>query len=343
MPNEYTPVVQQIIDQARTKGDTTYTAFTTLATNAANNLPAFGTVADMVAAAAALPSITEPNVTIPTSIDTSSILSNFDTKYGEIVTMLAGKFADFRTAYFPDESNAYVAAENWLQAAIANPESGLPQTVQDQIFGDDQARIISEKVRAQDALAAQFAARRFPLPAGVMAHASMQLEQKAQDELAESSRKIAMLSVEMQKFSVEKLMALRAEAMDAAIKYISALASAPDVASKVIGVGYDAQSKLISSVSAFYNARTQAKEAIAKVDMHNSSLATEAAKANQATEMGQMEQRLKAMLAEMQGLAQLASSLYNNLHASASVSESFGRNIGFSYSNDTTSAAPTVT
>lgn len=278
------------------------------------------------AGSVSIPSITEPAVDIPTTQSAGDVISMFDTKYLELVTMLTDKFTAFRNTYFPDESNAYIAAENWLQAAIADP-SGLPPEVAAQIWGDDQARILSDKTRAQDAVVAQFAARRFPLPPDVAASAVMQIEQKAQDALAESSRKVAALSVEMQKFNVEKLMGLRGMAMDSAVKYISALASGPDMASKLVGVGYDAQSKLISSAAQFYGARTQAAEMMSKVAQYNNSTALEAAVKNQAADLTLIEDKIKALLSEAQTISQMTTSLFNNLHVGANLNTAGGVSI----------------
>ena len=52
--------------------------------------------------------------------------------------------------------------------------------------------------------------------------------------------------------TVDKMLALRQMAMTSAVAYIQALASGPDMASRLVGIGYDAQSKLISSASQFY-------------------------------------------------------------------------------------------
>lgn len=169
---------------------------------------------------------------------------------------------------------------------------------------------------------AQFAARRFPLPPGAANSMVMQIEQKAQDELAEASRKLTALSVEMQKFNVEKLLGLRSMAMDSAIKYISALASGPDMASKVIGVGYDAQSKLISAASSFYNARIQAAEVTSKVAQYNNSTQLEAAVKNQMADLQMVENKLKGLLTEAQSLAQITTSLFNNLNTGATLNAS---------------------
>lgn len=285
--------------------------------------------------------VVEPGVNIPASADVGDVMSMFDTKYLELAAWLNGRFTDFRATYFPDEQNAYEAAENALQAAMASG-SYIPATVQAQIFGDDEARIIDAKLRAQDAVVAQFATRGFPLPPDVAASAVLQIEQKAQDELAESSRKIAVLSVEQFNKVIEKVLELRGNAMDAAVKYISALASGPDMASRLVNVGYDAQSKLISAASSFYGARIEAAKLTNAVNQYNNSTALEAATKNQAAEMAMIGEKLKALLAEAQAIAQMTTSLFNNVNAGVSISASRGASVGYSYSNDTTGAAPTT-
>lgn len=319
VPNASMEVLQDVINAAWNEGLARKTEFSTKIGAAMTGFLDTATTPHITESSAASQTITEPSVTIPATVDSASVLTAFDTKYGELITALSDKFVAFRAAYFPDESNAYTAVEDWLQAAIANPNAGIPLTVQTQILGEDQARILDEATRATEALTAQFAARRFPLPPGALANATLQIQQKAQDEIAESSRKVAFLSVEQMKFSVEKLMGLRGMAMDSAIKYISALATGPDVASRVVGIGYDAQSKLISSAASFYGARTQAAEVKAKIDQFNATLAQEADAKNQAADLQMVENKLRALLAEAQSIAQMAGALFNNLHASVSM------------------------
>lgn len=326
LPNASMQVLQDVINATWNEAKTTKSEFAGKIASATSGFLDTTSAPHVTAGTISAPSISEPSVDIPTSQSATDVISMFDTKYLELVAMLTDKFTAFRTTYFPDESNAYVAAENWLQEAIANP-SGLPAEVAAQIWGDDQARILSDKTRAQDAVVAQFAARRFPLPPDVAASAVMQIEQKAQDALAESSRKVAMLSVELQKFNVEKLMGLRGMAMDSAIKYITALASGPEMASRLVGVGYDAQSKLISSAAQFYNARTQAAETVAKVAQYNNSTALEAATKNQAADLTLIEDKLKALLTEAQAIAQMSTALFNNLHAGVGMNANGGTTI----------------
>ena len=142
----------------------------------------------------------------------------------------------------------------------------------------------------------------------------MQIEQKAQDELAESSRKIAVLSVELQKFSVERLLNMHFEVMKDATEYIKALASGPDMVSRMVNYGYDIQTKLISSASQFYTADISAKEMVSKVAQYNNSITLDASKSNQSADIEIINDKLKAMLAEAQAIAQMTTALFNNLH-----------------------------
>lgn len=319
VPNAAMQVVAAVINATWNEALGTKEEFTDKMTAALGGFLSLANTPVVTAGTIAVPSISEPAINIPSSVDNTDVMSVFDTKYLELVGMLYQKMIDFRAAYFPDESATYEAAETWLKEAIANPDAGLPPAIAAQIWGDDQARILGDKARAQDAVIAQFAARRFPLPPDAAGAAVLQIEKQAQHELAESSRKVAIMSVDLQKFDVENILKLRQLAMSSAIDYIKALASGPDMASRLVGVGYDAQSKLITSAAAFMNARTEAAALISKVNEYNNSLTFEAATKNQAAELTMIEDKLKALLAEAQAIAQMTTALMNNLHASTSV------------------------
>lgn len=321
VPNAGMLVIQDIINATwalgNQKSDEAYSKMT-LATGAGGFLDT-AQVPTITSGTIGLPSVTAPDVVIPSNIDTSQIISTFDSKYADIANFLTTKFTSFISTYAPNQSAVYTAAENWISAALASP-AGLPATVQTQIWGDDQARIIADKVRAQDASWAMAAGRRFPLPPDVVQSLNLQIEQKAQDALAESSRKIAVMSVEQLRYVVDKALDLRKMLLSEAVDYIKALASAPDIASKVIGVGYDAQSKLISSAASFYAADTNAKEMVSKVAQYNNSLTFDKDAKNQSAELDMIKVRADAFMRDLQMLAQQATSLFNNLHASVGMS-----------------------
>ena len=274
----------------------------------------------ITAGTAATPSVIEPTVTIPTEISTAGILADYESEYTKIRALMVADLSKIFTDYFPDDAATYALAENWIQGAINNPNGGLPIAVQNQITADDHARISLEANRALSGMAQKFAAMRFPMPPGAMASAAMQVQQNKQNLMAESSRKITALSVDMMKFSVEKALNMRQLAMNATLDYVKALASAPAMAGQVVGIGYDAQSKLIGAVSSFIGARTEVQKLIASVNEFNVTTAMDAAAKNQGADMTLIEDRLKALLTEIQAFAQMATSLFNNLHASSGTS-----------------------
>lgn len=308
--------IAAVINAAWQQGNEKQTLFETKIANATSGW--LDTETPPFMAAAVIPEMTvdEPVVSIPASVDVTDVMAQFDAKYAEIVGILSTKFTDFRTTYFPNEQGAYAAAESWLKAAAENPTQAIPATVADQILTDDSDRILADATRAQADVLATFAARRFPLPPGAAASAVLQIQQTAQDKIAESSRKVAVMSVEQMKFAVERLVSARQVAMSAAVQYIQALAS-PDMASNLVSTGYDAQSKLISAVAGFYNARTNAKQLTASIRQANAGFEQEAGKSNLQSELTLIEDRLKAMLTEAQAIAQMATALYNNISARA--------------------------
>jgi len=330
---DFTPGAQASIDAAYALINTAWeqanekhTTFEAKIASAQNELPDISTTlaggVDITAGTVADPSITEPAVTIPASINTTDVYSEFNTQYLELVALLSDKFALFRSTYFPDESASYGAAETWLTDALANPDAGIPATVAAQLLDDDRSRILADANRASDAVMATFAAKRLPLPPGAAASAVVQIEQKANEEISATSRKLVVASIEQMKFAIEKTLSLRQLAMGSAVEYIKALASGPDMASRLVNIGYDAQSKLIGAASQFYNSRISAAEAVAKVRQFNVSSALQADEKNQAVDVSLIEAKIKTLLAEAQALAQMATSMYNNLHASASTSYS---------------------
>lgn len=177
IPNASMQVFQDVINASWTEGLNRKNEFTAKIAAATTGFLDTANTPTVAAGAITGSAIVEPGVTIPASADVGDVMSMFDTKYLELVALLSTKFTDFRTAYFPDEHNAYLAAENALQDAMTN-DSYLPAATQAQIFGDDEARIVDAKLRAQDAVVAQFATRGFPLPPDVAASAVLQIEQK---------------------------------------------------------------------------------------------------------------------------------------------------------------------
>jgi hypothetical protein len=321
LPNASMKVLEAIINATWNLGNESKYDFTTktAALTAAIDAIIAGSSLDISDTQVSVPTVTAPNVTIPSTMNVGDIYSDFATEYVALGTWLDSKFTALKATYFPNDTATYAAAESWVQGALANPNGGIPLAVQSQILADDQARIVTETARAKDSLMATFAARRFPLPSGAAVSAALQLDQSAQDKMAESSRKVSIMSVEQMKFAVQTALSMRDKCMSAAIEYMKGLAASPDMSSRLVGVGYDAQSKLISAASQWYSADANAKEMISKVNQFNSTLALDADSKNQAADIGLIDGKIKALLSEAGAIAQMATSQFNNLHASVSL------------------------
>jgi len=166
---------------------------------------------------------------------------------------------------------------------------------------------MSDPSMAQAGVIVMFVAKGFSPPPG--AAAAIKIQQKTQDAVAESSRKVAMVSVELQKWTVEKLIMMHDAVMKNAVEYVRAIASGPDMISRVVGIGYDAQQKLISAVASYYNARTQAKDVMSKVAQYNNSITFDASKANQAGELSVLDKVVALRNAAMQGATDYSKAL----------------------------------
>lgn len=309
----------QVIETSWTTATTAANAFDDIVSSANAQIDAQSAADALTVDTANETAVIEPEVNIPSNLSTSDVMSLFDTKYQELIAVLVEKFTAFQTTYFPNEQDVYEQAETWVSEAMANPDQAIPAAVAAQLLTDVKSRAYAEAAVQSDAALATFAARRFPLPSGAAASAVLQVTQKAQDSISEASRKLMMSYIEQMKFAVEKTIAMRQQAMSSAIDYIKALASGPATASGVVNIGYDAQAKLISAASSFYNARTEASALVKRAEQFNVTAKFTKDDKNVANDITMLEKKVQLLLTEAQALAQIAAALYNNLHVASSV------------------------
>lgn len=269
------------------------------------------------AGSAPIPIVQAPNVDIPHTLEVADVMSTYSVQYQELIQTLEQKFTEFITTHFPDEHEAYALLEEKLNDALQN--GGLSEATEDRIYDSQRGEILEDASRAADATLATFASRRFAVPPGAALAAVREIQQKAQSEISKAGGAIAALKVEMEKFTIEKIMAQRQMALSSALDYIKALVSAPDVSSKMTGVGYDAQAKLIAAAADFYRTDIAAAELGSKVEQFNTSAQLESASKNQAATLALIDAKVKVLLGELQMLSQEATSLFNNLNASVGV------------------------
>lgn len=296
---------------------------------------------EVTAGSVAVPTITAPNITIADAA-VNDVFDTFTTEYLEIATWLTGQFTTFIATYCPNNTALYTAAEDSLRSALASG-TYLPPALADQIVTDERDRITADAARAQADVLESFATKRLPLPSGAASAAALKIQRKAQEEVAGAIRKVAIMSVEQYRYVIDKSLDARKLMLDAAIDYVKALASGPDMISRMVNIGYDAQSKMVSAASEFYRADANAKETVSKVAQYNASLALDAGKFNASSTLEMLDKNLKALIADAQSIAQEAVSLFNNLHAQASVSGQRGTHVQYQYQNDTQTAPPSTT
>ena len=269
----------------------------------------------------------EPNIHIPSKasgMDTAV----FDTMYNKIINDLSDKFYDFLVRYFPIRATLMPQVEAWLERAITSGGTGINVAVERQIWQRDRDRISTEASSASEEAMARMASRGFPLPPGALNAGLTAIQRKRSADIAAVSRDAAIKSFETEvenvRFAIEQAINYRTRAIAAAGDYIKALASAPDIASKLSTQSADAQARLISAASSFYNARTSAAEFDLRRDLANIDNSLKAAMTNVSTAADYVKMRVEAAMAAAGSMGQQAAAALNGLNATGQLMESVG-------------------
>lgn len=269
-----------------------------------------------------LSAIDEPAILIPTEAQGPD-LTVFNEYNAKIMGDLVSLFHDFLAEYFPMEAGTLSAAETKLQSLLTAGGSGVNTGVEAQIWERDRSRILADSVRAVDEVAAIWATRGFPLPPGALQSQTMQIQQKAQDELAKSSREVAIkvyeVEVETIRFAIEAAFKAQQIAIGAAGDYIKAIASSQQTSYQMAMGKSQAQNGLISAVASFYNARTNAKDTVFKSALVSNSVINEAS-VEQAKITGSLvAKRAEVAVGAAETVGRAAAAMLNNLHTSIGV------------------------
>lgn len=268
------------------------------------------------------PKVVEPPVNIPmnaTGLDSAL----YDSTYDRILTDLSGKFAGFFDEYFPNECDYLAKAQQWMCDVLDTGGTGIKPAVEDQIWQRDRARVLRDSARAEDDIVATFAARGFPLPPGAAAHAVGLVQQDARDKIAQASRDVAIKQAEIEieniKFAVQQALDYRIKAIAAAGDYIRTLAIGPDIAMKLATSSADAQAKLISAASQYYNARISVASLDVELIKAFGSMRNTRNIAQGGINVEALKLKATTYSSVAESLAHQASAALNSLHASAQV------------------------
>lgn len=272
--------------------------------------------------AAPIVTIAEPNVAIPLEAEGPD-LTVFQQYNDAIIGKLTGLFGDYLSTYFPLSNTTLSVAETWVQNQISTGGAGINAAVEALIWERDRSRIAAELVRATDEIASVWASRRFPIPPGALQHQTLEIQKKSMDELAKSSREVAIetfkAELEMVRFAVSGAIQLRTLAVSAAGDYIRALASSQTTAHQMSLGKSQAQNSLIQAAASFYNARANAEDTMFKSRLANAGFIQEAAKVNVTLSSGDRHKRADVAVSAADAVGRQAAAMLNNLHTSVGV------------------------
>ena len=247
----------------------------------------------------------------------------FRSLFPEIYDRLLRGFTDFISQYFPPP-HCHEAALRWCCRAINEGGTGIRASVERQMWERDRARIGREFERQQQAAAAEWAAKGYPMPPGALAAQVAQMRVEAARELSASSREIAIKSFETEieniRFAVQQLLDWRKAALDAAIRYISALAASADAAAKVATAVSQMKHNLANALVQLYAAEVHASEVEARAAMHHAELTQRNEKIKADVFSAMVDARVKVAMANAQMLGTQAAAGLNAMNVGASIS-----------------------
>jgi hypothetical protein len=286
------------------------------------------------------PDVLEPPVTIPTDAQGASVAKFYELSQA-VINQLADLFSGYMTKYFPDDTPYLQEAQNWIVRALTQGGTGLNANVEDQMWQRDRSRILREAAKNEEEALSTWAARRYPLPPGAATYQVMTIRGGAADQIAESSRSLAIKQMEIEientKFAVEQAIKLYSAAMAAAVDYVKALSVGPASGMQIIPSITDSQSKLIGAANQYYQSRID----VEKLRMAAAQVGSEHDQAARAKNvdalMALIKERVDAAVAAAQSMGTQAASALNSLHAAASGSYqgSASNSVQYQYSNET--------
>lgn len=296
-------------------------------TNATTGFLVAHEAADVSAGSITAPTPTEPSMTV-SDTSTALVFGNFSTQAAAIIADQAGKFTAFMSTWFPDNAATYTAAEAYLLAAITNTTSGIvPAAIKTAILEDARASALAEANRATDNLNAGMSAKRHRFPPGQATALAREIAQQALDNIAASSRAIAVKDFELSHQTalqaVQMALSARQSALASATQYIAGIvAQGWQDGAQITRAAHGAEVAKLQAAYQAYAGRTNAAELALRATQADITLAFEAAKLNQSKDLQETENYLKAFLAQAQLIGHQLVGMLNNLRAGSSLTMS---------------------
>ena len=291
------------------------------------------------------PNVVEPNVTIPSNASGTST-ADFQILALNIINQLIPLFTSYLSTYFPNVSPLQSASTSWVTNAITYGGTGISPNIENQIWQRDRSRILDEGDRATDEALTFWATKGYDFPSGGLLAQVSNINKDVADKLAQASRDVAIKAAELEQqnvqFAVTKAIDSYNGAMAAASDYIKSLALGFQVGGTFQASQDDAQARLISAASTYYQNRIEVEKLKMQALQIPGSWDQEARIKNGELLMTDAKLRVDAAIAAAQSLGTQAASALNSLHVAASVSGSANNGVNYSYNNSTETEVPSV-
>lgn len=281
-----------------------------------------GTIIAGAPVTAPISTINKPVVDIPLEA-MGPDLTLFNQYNDNIINKLVDLFSDFLATYFPLSQTTMTLAEQWLQNQIQNGGTGVNAAVEAQLHERERSRALADAQRAENEITESWAAKRFPMPPGALAYQVLQVQQKAQDEIAKSSRETMIkaweVEVDMVKFAIDEALKARQIAISAAGDYIKDLAMSQNTSYQLAMGQSQAQNALIQAAAAYYNAEINAQQTMFASRHENSKMAHVSGLTNAEINKDLLIGRGQMTHAGAEVVGRQAQAMLNNLHTSVGV------------------------
>lgn len=266
-------VVQQVFDNAvaTATGLSTQTASQIAgiaSTLSGLTLPGQVGVPGFTVPVVSVPTITPlalPTYAIPaTAVIPDTFSTDYTTKLADAQASIASQLTTFFNTYFPMQlvDTELTLAQGWVINVLSNGGAMNP-TIENQYWQRDRDRIARETAVKVDEATSLWASRGFALPPGAAVGAVALLQRTGLEQLAQSSRDVAIKKYEtevmLQQKAIELAISLRQTAMTAMVEFIKALVFAPrDSAQQFGAVSVQATKSANDALTSYFGATTQA-------------------------------------------------------------------------------------
>jgi hypothetical protein len=268
----------------------------------------------------------EPNVTILPFSPNEDLSTLFSGSADLIDAQFEADFTDrtntFLNTWFPDFAGCLkTAVDGWICSTIQNGGTGIPATVESQIWERSRNKETKEATRIKSEATDAFASRGFSLPNGVLYAQLAMIDQEASNKISTHARDVAIkqmdIEIENIRFAVEQGVKMRLGVIAALIDYLNAFFNdVPNLATDRAKTKTELKHRLWDASAAYYHALIAA----ARLTLDYEKLLTDRSLGVQTNEVENFSTHIRgrvdaavAAAAEMGKLAQAALSAQNTL------------------------------